>query len=349
MTLSAQDLDFYRAFPKVELHRHLEGSLRLGTLQETAQKYSMPLPASPELAALVQVLPEDPPTSVNFLSKFQVLRTFYRSPELIQRFAYEAVADAAEDGVRYLELRFTPVALSRVQGYDLGEVINWVTDSVAQASRDYSIRTGLIASINRHESLDLAVEVTHLVMQHMAQGIVGIDLAGNESDFSADPFAGILREAQSAGLHLCIHAGEWNGPQNVIQAIETLKADRIGHGIRIMEDPGAVALAKSSDIPFEVCITSNYQSGVIPSLQDHPIRRMLAAGINVTINTDDPAIEQTTLSQEYHLFCEVLGASHAELAQRILAAAKAAFLPDAEREALVRQLQREMAQMGVTV
>jgi adenosine deaminase len=177
----------------------------------------------------------------------------------------------------------------------------------------------------------------------MSSGIVGIDLAGNEAEFPADPFHGIFREARQAGLRISIHAGEWGPALNVRQAIEQLGADRIAHGVRVMDDPAVVDLARESRTPFEVCVTSNYQSGVVPAPGTHPLPRMLEAGLVVTINTDDPSVSRITLSDEYRVFCEDLRLPLDALRLCILAAAQAVFLPEPERQHLVTSLDRDLS------
>jgi adenosine deaminase len=332
------------ALPKVELHRHLEGSLRLQTMQEIAAAYELTIPVGEvSLSGLVQVQDEDPLTFQNFLAKFQTLRLFYRSPEVIHRVTREAIEDAAQDNVRYMELRFTPVALSRAERFPLHDVMQWVCKGASEAAQEFGIQVRLIASVNRNESVELAEQVAWLAVQHLDCGLTGIDLAGNEADFPAKPFIGIFKEAQQSGLHVSIHAGEWGGPENVRQAIQDFGAERIGHGVRVMEDASVVALAAERHIPFEVCVTSNYQSGVVRSLAEHPLPAMLQAGLNVTINTDDPSISRITLGDEYRLAVRDLGVPQSVLKERILAAAQASFLPDAEKLALVESLKTELS------
>jgi len=331
--------DFYRFLPKIELHRHLEGSLRLKTMQEIARSGNLTVPASTgPLSSLVQVQESEPSTFQNFLAKFATLRLFYRSPEIIYRITREAVEDAARDNVRYLELRFTPVALSRAEGFPLGDVMDWVCESAQKAAIEFGLRVGLIVSVNRHESVELAEQVAWLASARLRRGIVGMDLAGNEAEFPARPFADIFREAKQSGLKLTIHAGEWGGAANVREALEVFNADRIGHGVRVVEDAFALALARERGAAFEVCITSNYQTGVIPPSSVHPIMRMLSEGLNVTLGTDDPSISQITLTDEYFRVCEELDMPQPKLKERILAAAKASFLPDLERQKLVDEL-----------
>lgn len=331
----------YQRMPKVDLHRHLEGSLRMETLLDIARIHGITLPLIPGLKALVKVEPTDTLTFTNFLSKFQTLRLFYRSPEVITRVTREAIEDAALDHVRCLELRFTPAALGRLENFPFADVMDWVTQAAEEASNDFDIITRLIVSINRHEEVSLAEKIIQLAVDRKERGIVAVDLAGNEADFPADPFHSIFQQAKASGMGICIHAGEWNGPENVRQAIELFEADRIGHGVRVMEDENVVALARERGTTFEACITSNYQSGVTPALSAHPFMRMLMAGLNVTINTDDPSISQITLSNEYRVVCEDLGLPRNVLIERTLAAARVAYLSPVRQAALLYRLTDE--------
>jgi len=200
----------------------------------------------------------------------------------------------------------------------------------------------LIASVNRHESTELAEQVAWISAAYIEDGIVALDLAGNEAEFPSQPFYGIFKEARQAGLHVTIHAGEWGPATNVKEAIEELGTDRIGHGVRVLEDQNIMALAKERGTAFEVCVTSNYQSGVTASLDTHPLMSMLDSGLNVTINTDDPSISRITLSHEYYTACENLQMPQNTLRQRIVAAAQAGFLAEHEKEKLVKQLHKDL-------
>ena len=220
--------------------------------------------------------------------------------------------------------------------------MDWVIDGACKAEADFGVKTRLIASVNRHESPGLAEQVARLAAERCAKGIVGLDLAGDEAHFSGLLFSGVFKEARQAGLHITVHAGEWGGAENVSEAITQLGAERIGHGVRVLEDPSVTALARERQITFEVCITSNYQSGVVPALTVHPLPRMISLGLNATINTDDPSISQIKLSDEYRLACEDLGLSVKTLQERVLAAAQAAFLPEEERQRLVESLTEEL-------
>lgn len=336
-------LNPFVSLPKVELHRHLEGSLRLITMSEIARQHGVTVPDTTyNLSGLVQVQDQDPMTFTNFLDKFKTLRLFYKSPDVIHRVTREAVEDAAHDNIRYLELRFTPVALSRAEGFPLHDVMDWVLASAREAAKKNNIKVGLIASVNRHESPELAEQVAWLAAERIQDGLVGLDLAGNEAEFMSDPFHEIFKEAKQSGLHVTIHAGEWGSAANVRDAIENLGAERIGHGVRVMEDENVVALAKEHKTAFEVCVTSNYQSGVVGSRTKHQLPGMIEAGLNVTVNTDDPSVSRITLSHEYHQIFEELHVPLDVLKITVINAAQAAFLPENEKQELTALLKNEM-------
>lgn len=325
-----------KAMPKIDLHRHLEGSLRLETLFDIAQKFDLDVVANDLEALRPQVqITNDPPNHDAFLSKFHVLRHFYRTPEMISRLVYEVVADAALDNVHYLELRFSPQAQSRVRGFALEDVTKWVIEAVNKASRDYNIVVGLIITLVRHDPIEQAHKVARIAIDNKDNGIVGLDLAGDEVRYPPGPFIPLFKEAKQEGLGITIHAGEWASSRGVQQALEELDADRIGHGIRTMENSKIVRLVLERMPTFEVCLTSNFQSGVVHQLAHHPLVDMLDLGLNATINTDDPTVSNVTLSDEFQIAVDVLGLGYQELRQSILTAAQGAFLPSPQRKQLV--------------
>jgi len=311
---------------------------------EIARKHGIEIPDDVlRLSTLVQVQEEDKLTFQNYLSKFGTLRMFYRSPEVIHRVTREAIEDAAKDNVKYLELRFTPVALSRAERFPLHDVMDWVIASTKETAQKNNIIVKLIASVNRHESTDLAEQVAWLAAEHIKDGmIVGLDLAGSEAESPARSFLGIFKEAKEEGLHVTIHAGEWGPAEHIREAIEELGAERIGHGVRVLEDENITALARERQTALEVCITSNYQSGVVASLEAHPLMKLMDAGLNVTINTDNTSVSRITLSHEYYTACEDLHMQQNALKKRIIAAAQAGFLPDNEKEQLANQLKKDL-------
>jgi len=324
------------AMPKVDLHRHLEGSLRLETLVEIAREHGLDLPSwdPEELRPYVQIV-DDPPDFHGFLAKFRLLRRFYSNREAVTRLAYEAVVDAANDNVKYLELRFNPVALSAVQGFDYAEVTEWVIEATHRAESEHDIRVRLIVQIGRDESLSVARRVAEVAVAYQSGGIVGLDLAGDEVSHPAARFADIFRWAKGQGLHITVHAGEAGPADNVRQAVERLGAERIGHGVRAGDDPELLQLLTQRAVTLEMCPTSNLQTGVVVALSRHPLCDYHQAGVRVTINTDDPSISNTTLTDEYAVALHAMGVTLPSLRRMIINAARAAFLPDPERQQLV--------------
>lgn len=328
-----------KSIPKIELHRHLEGSLRLTTIHDLVLSQGVDLPPSlDQLRPLVQVQPDDPKTPEAFLSKFEPLRRIFRSPEIIRRVVTEVVVDAAAEHILYLELHFTPTALAQERGFDLKDVFGWVAEAAQHAAAQGGLQIGLIASINRHEPVSVGTAVAREAADWMKKGIVGLSLAGDEPRFPSDPFHPLLREARQAGLGLTVHAGEWSGADSVGKALDISPEVRIGHGVHVTQDPDVIRRAVERRTVFEVCPTSNIQSGAVPSAGEHPLVQMIEAGLQVTINTDDPGVSQTTLADEYALAVGTLGLSQETVRATILGSAQAIFQPASTRKALEGRL-----------
>ena len=326
------------SLPKVDLHRHLEGSLRLETLSDIARTHGIDLLDLPtldveSLRPHVQIT-NDPQNFENFLAKFGVLRHFYRSPEAVARLTYEAIVDAAADNVRYLELRFSPQALARVRGFALGEVTDWVIEATRQAMRVCDIEVGLIVTLVRHEGVAQGEAVAQVAFDRAEKGIIGLDLAGDEVNFSARPYRHIFDEARRKGLGVTIHAGEWTSAATVQEALDELGAQRIGHGVRAVDDPGVLRQMRAHDATFEVCLTSNIQTGAVHHFSAHPITALMEAGTRVTLNTDDPSVSNSCLTDEYARAVDFLNFSYEDLRHLTLNAVDAAFLPPPRRAAL---------------
>lgn len=329
-----------RALPKIELHRHLEGSLRLETLIGIAMEYKITLPSFDveSLRPYVQLMPDEERSSKKFLSKFAVLRQFYRSEKIIKRVTQEVIADAAADNIKYMELRFTPQALNNLMQCSYETVVGWVCEATREANERYGITVKLILSMNRHESVAIGELVLQAGLRHHGDGVVGIDLAGQEDGYSGLPFRDLFEEAKAGGLGVTIHAGEWSGADSVREAVEQLGADRIGHGIRSIEDDGVIALLRERGTTLEVCPQSNVDSGAVAGYESHPLLPLYRRGIKTTINTDDPLISDISLSDEIANLLAV-GMRVEDVKAHTLTAAHAAFLPEPERAALVTQFQ----------
>jgi adenosine deaminase len=338
------------AMPKIELHRHLEGSLRLETLAEIAPEAGIEMPEYDieMIRPFVQMMPGEQRSSQHFLGKFMTLRQFYRSPEIIARITHEIVEDAALDNVRYMELRFTPKALCSITQCSMEEIVTLVCDTANATAQQYGIIVRHIVSMNRHESVELGEQTLRAALNNRDRGVVGIDLAGDEAHFNGLEFRHLFQRAKAAGLGITIHAGEWGGAESVWNAIGNLGADRIGHGVKVMDDPAMVEVLVEREITLEVCPTSNYLSGVVDSMETHPLIDLTRRKVLTTINTDDPLIQNIDLSGEIGSVMHYMGLSLDDIKQYMLRAARAAFLPQSEREDLIRLFQGYMAEVEVS-
>jgi len=331
------------ALPKVDLHRHLEGSLRLQTLAEIAQEHGIDLPSYDiEYLRRFATVTDEKPDFHLFLEKFTFLRRFFPTQAAVERVAYEAVADAADDNIKYLELRFNPVALSRQQDFPLDQVVIWVCGAVAKAQSDCGVRTALILQIDRKESLDIASQIADIAVTHQNDGVVGLDLAGDEERYPAHRFAEVFRRARREGLGVTVHAGEAGGANNVRVAIKLLGAQRIGHGVRAIENSDVVQLIRGQGVTLEVCPTSNLQTAVVHRFWQHPLADLLALNLRLTINTDDPSVSDTTLTDEYMTAMLAMGVELEQIKYMILTGVAGSFQPPGERKQLAEWFRKEL-------
>jgi adenosine deaminase len=330
--------------PKIDLHRHLEGAIRLETLYEYAARINLGITSISDLSSAVQIQKNDPLSHVNLLSKFAFLRKFYQSQEFIQRITHECIEDALADHIQYLELRFSPAALVGNAHFQYEDVIHWVLENMTRAAAKTELRVRAIVSVNRHEPVEKAESILSAALQFKSEGLVGVDLAGNEADYSALPFIKFFERAKQEGLFVTIHAGEWGCAENIRQAIECLYADRIGHGVRILEDQDVLNLAKQRKIPFEISLSSNYHSGVVASLEAHPIKRMLSCGLNVTLNTDDPSISGISLSDEFSILINRIGVPISQMDTFLQNSVNASFIAYPEKQQLSLSFAESLSQ-----
>ena len=323
-----------KALPKIELHRHLEGAVRPATVAEICRERGVPLPTyePDDLARLItQTSPVD--DLVAFLEIFKIIDLCFADKEAIARVAYEAAEDAALDNIRYVELRFSVECMAFHHRLDMREAMDGIIEGINLAMRRLPVTAKLIVSISRDMSAETMgvpwpepEEIARLAVDYMDRGVVGLDLSGGEFGFGAELFMEPFKIAGDAGLGITVHAGEADGPESVRTAIERLGATRIGHGVRIVEDPSVVQMAIDRGVTLEVCPTSNVLTHAVESLEAHPVRRLFDAGIPITINTDDPTVCGVTLTSEYELIHEKFGFSLKEIEQLIENARKAAFV-----------------------
>jgi len=324
-----------RTLPLIDLHRHLDGSVRLSTVLDLAERHGIALPAR-DLEGLrphVQVEGRAPGVMA-FISRFRWLLEVMVSPEACRRIAYENVEDARGEGIDYLELRFSPWFMAERHGLDPAAVVEAVADGVAAGRREFGVPVGLIGILSRTYGPEVATRELEALLAHRSS-LVALDLAGDEARFPAALFADHFRRARDAGWRVTVHAGEAAGAQSVWSSIRDLGATRIGHAVRAIEDPRLVEHMSRHGIGVEANLTSNVQTRAVAEFAAHPLRRYLDAGVLANLNTDDPAISGIDLRHEFEVAAPAAGltAAHARRAQQC--AIEMAFLDASERRALV--------------
>jgi adenosine deaminase len=324
-------------YPLVELHRHLDGSVRLETILDIGLKHNLPLPADTVagLRPYVQVT-EAKPSILDFFEKFEWLTAVMLDEDSCRRIAYENIEDAKNEGLDYIELRFSPWFMAEKNQLHPQGVVEAVVDGVRAGVRDFGTPAKLIGIISRTYGPEVGMqELDALLTQKEA--ITAIDLAGDEIHFPGELFVTHFNKARDAGWHSSPHAGEAAGPESIWQALNELGAERIGHGVAAAQDPALMDHLAEHGIGVETSLTSNVQTSVVPSYAEHPIKRFLQAGIRDTLNTDDPGISAVTISYEYNQAAVEAGLSAEEIFQAQKNALEVAFLSQAEKEALIRK------------
>ncbi len=325
-----------KEFPLCELHRHLDGSIRLQTILELAQQHGISLPANSiaELAPWVHINDSEPGLTA-FIARFKYLVEILVDADACRRVAYENVEDAGKEGIDYVELRFSPWFMAERHGLHPQEVVEACLDGIEAAQRDTGVRANAIGILSRHYGVDVCARELDAILA-CRDGLVALDLAGDEAGFPAELFATHFQRARDAGLHVTIHAGEADGPHSVWSAIKNLGAERIGHGFRSIEDPALVSYLAEQGVGLESCPTSNLHISAVASYETHPIKRLADEGVKFCLNTDDPGISNIDILHEYEVAAPKTGLSLAQIRQSQVDALEMAFMTGTEKTALVR-------------
>lgn len=323
--------------PLIDLHRHLDGNVRLETILDLSREHNLQLPAwdLEGLQKYVQVS-DAQPSVMAFIAKFEWLTGVLADYTACRRVGYENVEDAHREGLDYVELRFSPWFMAQPHGLQAEGVVEAVVDGVEAGARDFPTKVKLIGILSRTYGPEAAWRELEALLRY-GDRLVGLDLAGDEANWSGDLFVRHVERAREAGLEITIHAGEIAGPKSVWQALRELKATRIGHAVRATEDPALMDYLAEKRVGIEVSLTSNVQTSIVPDYASHPLRQFLDRGLLATINSDDPGVSGIDLRHEYEVAAPAAGltAAHTHQAQRNALAI--AFLTPAEREALAAQ------------
>lgn len=287
--------------PKVDLHVHLESTIRPSTLALLAERDGV-------------VVPPLGTGFGSFADRGRVIRALLRGPDDFHRIAAEFAADQAADGVGYVEVTFTAARLPEPTA---------PLEAVLAGLATGGVPFGVLLDHPRRRPPARFAQTLDLARRYAGAGVVGIGLAGAE-DHPVAPFAPICA---TADVHLVHHAGEMCGPESVWEALDAGRAERIGHGVRALEDPALVAALRDRSIPLEVCPTSNVTLGLVPSLAEHPLPELLAAGLAVTVNTDIPDVTGHTPTSELAAVRDTFHLTDADLARLNHTAVDASFAP----------------------
>ncbi len=334
--------------PKVELHRHLECSMRLSTLKELAPQVGIQVPAS-DADFKKQLLVTEPMKDLEaVLKKFLSTRAVLHSEEILTRITFEVIEDAVKEGIRILELRYAPTFVNEGHpSIDFERIHRAIVKGKEMAEKKgLPIAVGFIIIIQRIFPADVGARVADFAIDHK-DTVVGLDLADNEQGFEPLPFAASFKKAKKAGLHITVHSGEDNFPGSaecVRTAIESLGAERIGHGVQIYKSPELMKFVRDRRVPLELCPTSNWLTNAVPSRAAHPFRILMEAGVPVTVNSDDPGVFDIDLVNEYELLSREHRLTREEFDRCNDTAAACSFIPLEEKKKYwPRQIETRLA------
>uniref|UniRef100_A0A147AT74 Adenosine deaminase n=1 Tax=Fundulus heteroclitus TaxID=8078 RepID=A0A147AT74_FUNHE len=338
--------------PKIELHVHLDGAIRVETILDVAKRRGITLPADTAVGMKDKIILCEPATLTGFLEKFnEYMHVIAGDRDAIKRIAYEFVEDKAKEGVIYVEVRYSPHFLANCdvepipwnqERGDLSpdEVVRLVNEGLSEGERAFNIKARSILCCMRHMP-SWSMDVVELCKKYQNNGVVAIDLAGDESlNCEACPdHQRAYEEAVRCGIHRTVHAGEVGPPSVVKEAVEVLKAERVGHGYRTLEDQVLYQKLLNENMHFEICPISSKLTGACnPDFTIHPVITFSRDKANFSLNTDDPLIFNSDLLLDYSIVHEHMGFTEEEFKRLNINSAKSCFLPDEEKKELLHQL-----------
>lgn len=328
------------SLPLIDLHRHLDGSVRLQTILDLGREHNLQLPAwdleglRPHVQATAGPAAGSLPGVMAFIAKFRWMTEVMADYAACRRIAYEGVEDAWREGLDYVELRFSPWFMAETHHLDPSGVVEAVVDGVAAAKRDLPMRAKLIGILSRTYGPEVAWSELRALLTHR-DALIALDLAGDEANWPGTLFRAQIGQARAAGLQITVHAGESAGPESIWQALRELGATRIGHAVSAIHDPALLRYLAAERIGVEVSLTSNVQTSTVADYASHPLRRFVEGGILATLNTDDPGISNIDLRHEYEVAAPAAGLTQEQTRQVQRNAMEIAFLSDGEREEIL--------------
>lgn len=323
-----------KKLPLLDIHRHLDGNVRAQTILELGRQFNLKLPAENVEALIPHVQVIDPePNLMAFLQKLDWGVKVLGDYDACRRIAIENVEDAVAQGLDYVELRFSPYYMAQSQGLHPQGVVEAVIDGVKSASQGSPLKTNLIGILSRTYGTKICQQELEALLA-FKNDLVAVDLAGDEIGFPGELFVEHFKQVRDAYLAATIHAGEALGAQSIWQAINELGANRIGHGVKAIEDAKLMDYLRDKQIGIESCLTSNIQTSTIASLDIHPLKRFLDHGILACINTDDPAVEGIEIAHEYSVAAPAAGLTQSDMGKAQANALEIAYLSETEKQQL---------------
>jgi len=334
--------EFAQRMPKAELHVHLEGSILPRTLLKLAQRNHVSLPADNEagLAELYRFRNFD-----QFLETYLMITRCLRTPDDYRLIAYEYGSECARQSIRYAEVTFTILTNTRLTNLSWQEILQGLNAGRKQAHTDFGVCWHWIFDIVRNLP-DTQEPVLEIALAAQELGVIALGLGGNEAGFPPELFVDTFERAKREHLHRVPHAGEISGPQSVWSAIKLLHAERIGHGVRSIEDPTLIEYLRSNSIPLEICPTSNICLNVYPDYAHHPLRKLWDAGLILTIGSDDPPMFGTDLNNEYQCLVKYFNFRQPDLERMSLNGIRASFLSREYKHKLEQEFQKEFKRLS---
>ncbi len=325
-------------YQKIELHCHLDGSLRPTTVKELADLHNIRTESSTlEELKTELIAPAHCDSLVTYIERFDLPISILQTKDALRRVAYELMEDAADENVKYIEIRFAPQQHLE-NGLSLDDVISSVLEGIKKGEACYDIKGNLILSYLRHADPKEMVKMIDEGKKYLGKGVVAVDLCAAELENFASKFVEPIAYARKLGYQVTIHAGETGFSSNVIDAIDLLKADRIGHGVAIAKDPVAFQKVLDMSVTIEACPTSNIQTKAVSSIDDHPIHDFVDKNILVTVNTDNRTVSDTTMTKEYELLNSAFNWDEEQFMDIYRNSVEASYADDATKDWLYDQL-----------
>ncbi|MBJ8375928.1 adenosine deaminase [Citrobacter cronae] len=322
------------SLPLTDVHRHLDGNIRAQTILDLGRQFNLTLPAQTleTLIPHVQVTSTEPDL-VSFLSKLDWGVKVLASLDACRRVAFENIEDAARNGLHYVELRFSPGYMAMTHQLPEAGVVEAVIAGVREGCKAFGVEARLIGIMSRTFGEAACLQELDALLAHRDH-ITALDLAGDELGFPGSLFLSHFNQARDAGWHITVHAGEAAGPESIWQAIKELGAERIGHGVKAVEDRALMDYLAEHRIGIESCLTSNIQTSTVATLATHPLKIFLEHGVVASLNTDDPAVQGVDIIHEYTIAAPAAGLTREQIRQAQINGLEMAFLSNEEKRTL---------------